>query len=85
MMIPMRMCCVCRSMKPQQELLRVVRTPAGDIRLDPTGKADGRGCYICRTSACIDKGIKTRFVNRAFKCEVPQALYDHLKEVHDAT
>ena len=77
-MTPLRMCCVCRSMKPREQLLRVVRTPDGVIRVDPDGKADGRGCYVCRQTACIQKGVKMRFVNRAFRCEVPTSVYEEV-------
>ena len=45
--IPMRMCVACREMKPKKELIRVVRTPEGEVLLDPTGRRNGRGAYLC--------------------------------------
>ena len=80
MSAPLRMCWCCRQMKPKTDLLRVVKNKNGVIALDPTGKADGRGCYVCRQPECIAKGIKTRFANRALKCNVPQEVYDRLSE-----
>ena len=75
--IPMRMCLGCREMKPKRELVRIIRTPEGEIRLDTTGKASGRGAYICRSAECLKQSIKTRALSRAF--EVLQALE---KEIH---
>ena len=75
-----RMCCVCRARKPRAQLLRVVRTPQGSFALDTTGHADGRGCYVCNDAACIRKGVKMRFANRAFRCEVPTELYDEVMQ-----
>jgi len=73
-----RMCHVCKTMRDRSLLLRIVRTPEGEIRVDTTGKAQGRGCYICRSEACITKGVKTRFINRAFKCECPREVYEEV-------
>ena len=70
-----RMCHVCRTMRPKDALIRVVRTPEGVFALDVTGKAQGRGCYICCDEACLARGIKTRYLNRAFKCAVPDEVY----------
>ena len=79
----LRMCCACRNMMPQRQMIRVVRTPEGVIKVDADGKANGRGCYICRNDLCIQKGIKTRFINRAFGCDVPMAVYDEVKKAYD--
>ena len=73
-----RMCHVCKTMREKSLLLRVVRTPEGEIKVDPTGKMDGRGCYICKNAACINKGVKTRFVNRAFKRACPEEVYEEV-------
>ena len=51
--IPMRMCIACREMKPKQEMTRVVKNADGEIFADPTGKAAGRGAYICSAEACL--------------------------------
>ena len=73
-----RMCHVCKTMREREELLRVVRTPEGEIKVDPTGKAPGRGCYICKSNACIQRGVKTRYLNRAFKRACPEEVYQEV-------
>ncbi|MCE5259072.1 MAG: YlxR family protein [Chloroflexi bacterium] len=50
---PQRTCIGCRQVKPKRELVRIVRTPAGEVLLDPTGKAAGRGAYVCKRKACL--------------------------------
>jgi hypothetical protein len=65
-------------MRERETLLRIVRTPEGEIKVDVTGKAQGRGCYVCKSAACIQKGVKTRFINRAFKCVCPQEVYQEV-------
>ena len=76
--IPMRMCVGCREMKPKKELLRVVRTPEGEVMIDLTGKKAGRGAYICPSSACLNRARKQRQLERAFECAVDAAAYDAL-------
>ena len=63
--IPMRQCVGCREMKPKRELIRVVKSPEGAVSLDFKGKLPGRGAYICRDVACVDKAIKIRAVAHA--------------------
>lgn len=77
--IPMRMCVGCREMKPKKELLRVVRTPEGEVLIDPTGKKSGRGAYICASSACLAKARKQKQLERAFECAVDSAAYEALE------
>ena len=74
----MRMCVGCREMKPKKELLRVVRTPEGEVMIDLTGKKAGRGAYICPSSACLNRARKQRQLERAFECAVDAAAYDAL-------
>ena len=76
--IPMRMCTACREMKPKRELNRVVKTPEGEIKLDLTGKLNGRGAYICKSSECLKKARKTSALQRAFSCEVSPEIYERL-------
>ena len=73
-----RMCHVCRTMRPKDRLIRVARTPDGAFVLDRTGKAQGRGCYICCDEACLTRGVKTHYLNRAFKCTVPDEVYQEV-------
>lgn len=63
--IPMRMCVSCRVMKPKKELVRVVRTPEGEVAIDDTGRKNGRGAYLCRDAECLKKALKTRALERA--------------------
>ena len=76
---PARMCTACREMKPKNELLRIVRTPEGDIKTDPTGKLSGRGAYICKSAECLKKARKTGALSRAFETAVPEELFDELE------
>ena len=76
----MRQCLGCREMKPKSELVRVVRTPQGEIRLDPRGKLPGRGAYVCADPACLKKAIKTRALDRALETKVPEELILRLNE-----
>ncbi len=77
--IPMRMCVGCREMKPKKELLRVVRTPEGEILIDPTGKKAGRGAYVCPSSECLARARKQRQLERTFSCTIDAAAYDALE------
>ncbi|NJN97822.1 MAG: YlxR family protein [Anaerolineales bacterium] len=52
---PQRTCIICREVKDKRDLIRVVRTPAGQLMIDPTGKANGRGAYLCRQTGCWEK------------------------------
>lgn len=63
--IPLRMCVGCQEMHPKKEMLRVVRTPDGEILLDPTGKKSGRGAYVCRNVTCLQQAVKARRLERA--------------------
>lgn len=77
--IPMRMCTACREMKPKRELVRVVKTPEGEIKLDLTGKLNGRGAYLCRSCECLKKAQKSGALQRAFSCEVSKEIYESLE------
>ena len=78
--IPMRQCLGCREMKPKKELIRVVRSPEGEIRLDFKGRANGRGAYVCRDAGCLKKAVRAKALERAFSCQIPQEVYDALNE-----
>lgn len=77
--IPQRQCVGCRTMKDKKALIRVVRTPDGDIVLDSTGKRAGRGAYVCPDAACLKKARKSRALERTFAVEIPEAVYDALE------
>lgn len=76
----LRMCIVCRDRSDKKELVRVVRNKNGEVFLDKTGKANGRGAYVCKSKDCFDKLKKTRALNRVFKCEIPLEIYEKLGE-----
>jgi predicted RNA-binding protein YlxR (DUF448 family) len=75
---PLRTCIGCGEGKPKKELLRIVKTPEGEIMLDPCGRKNGRGAYICRNAACMEKAAKTRGLDRSFRENVPQEVYARL-------
>ena len=77
---PMRMCVACRQMRPKKELTRVVRTPGGEVLVDGTGRANGRGAYLCHSGECLKKAVKTRALERALETSVDSAAYEKLKE-----
>ena len=80
--IPMRMCTGCHEMKPKKELIRVVKTPEGEIKVDFTGKLNGRGAYICKNAECFDKAQKQKALARAFECQITDEVYAELiKEI----
>ena len=76
--IPMRQCLGCREMKPKRELLRVVRSPEGEVSLDTRGKKPGRGAYVCPNSDCLKKAIKTRALSRALETAIPEEVMQRL-------
>ena len=78
--IPMRMCTGCHEMKPKKELIRVVKTPEGEIKLDFTGKLNGRGAYICNCAECLKKAKKQNSLSCAFSMAVSVEVYDNLEK-----
>lgn len=79
--IPMRMCLACRQMQPKKTLVRVVKTPEGEIIVDKTGKANGRGAYLCKNADCLTKCEKTKALARQFETTVPKEIYDQIREI----
>ena len=77
--VPMRMCTACREMKPKRELIRVVKTVDGEIKLDITGRVNGRGAYICKSLECFEKARKTNALARAFETRVSEDVYIQLE------
>lgn len=75
----MRMCVACRQMKPKIELIRVVKTPEGEIVGSASSKLNGRGAYICRDTACIEKAQKAGALSRALDTQVSKEVYENLK------
>ena len=76
--VPQRQCVGCREMKDKKSLLRVVKSPEGQVSLDFGGKKPGRGAYVCRDVACLQRARKTRALERAFETAVPAEVYGQL-------
>jgi predicted RNA-binding protein YlxR (DUF448 family) len=76
---PMRSCIACRTVRDKRELIRIVHTPDDAIRLDPTGKANGRGAYVCPDAACLRQAIKRKSLPRALKMELSQECIAELE------
>ncbi len=77
--IPERQCLGCNEHRPKKELLRVVRTPEGEILLDFTGKKSGRGAYICRDVKCLKKARKSMRIDRSLGVNIPAEVYDRME------
>ncbi len=77
--IPIRMCTGCGEQKPKKELIRVVKSPEGEISMDLTGKKSGRGAYLCNDIECLRKARKAKRLERAFDCSIPEDVYDRLE------
>ena len=78
--IPLRQCLGCREMKPKRELIRVVRSPEGEISLDFHGKKPGRGADLCPQPECLKRIRKSKALERAFSLPIPEDVYDGLEE-----
>ncbi|MBR6755629.1 MAG: YlxR family protein [Peptococcaceae bacterium] len=78
--IPQRTCMGCQAKKDKHELVRIVRSPDGEISVDMTGKKAGRGAYICPEQACLEKVMKSRRLERVLETSISQEVYDRLKE-----
>ena len=77
--IPQRQCLGCREMKNKRDLIRVVRSPEGEISLDFKGKKPGRGAYVCPDPVCLAKVRKSRALERAFETAIPAEVYDQME------
>lgn len=78
--IPMRTCLGCNEKKSKKEMIRIVRSPEGNIFMDLKGKASGRGCYICPTIECFENAIKAKSIERALETKIDDQLIETLKE-----
>ncbi|MCR5848907.1 MAG: YlxR family protein [Lachnospiraceae bacterium] len=74
--IPLRTCVSCRENKDKRELLRIVRTPEGEVITDETGRANGRGAYVCKNRECFEKLMKNHALDKAFKMQVPNSFFE---------
>lgn len=76
--VPMRMCVGCRTMKEKRSLVRVVRTEEGEARVDPTGKMNGRGAYVCPCADCLKKAVRSRALERALEVKISPEVMERL-------
>ena len=78
--IPMRQCMGCNEHKPKIELLRVVRSPEGEVTLDMTGRKSGRGAYLCHDVKCLRRARKSQRLDHALECTIPDEVYDRMEQ-----
>ncbi len=78
--IPQRSCVVCRTKKDKNDLIRIVKNQTNEIIIDESGKKPGKGAYICDSIECLEKAIKTKALKRALEVEVPEQIYENLRE-----
>lgn len=77
--IPMRMCTGCMEMKPKKELIRVVKSKEGELSIDMVGKKPGRGAYVCKELACLEKSFKTKRLSRNLETAISEEIYAELR------
>lgn len=82
--IPQRQCIGCGQMKGKKEMIRVIKTPEGEILLDATGRKNGRGAYLCPSEECLRKAIKGKGLERSFKMAIPKEVYENLEKEMEA-
>lgn len=78
--LPNRTCIGCRQIKLKKELIRIVKDKEGNILIDKSGKANGRGAYICDSAECLEKAIKTKALERTFETQINEDIYNELRQ-----
>ena len=78
--VPLRKCLGCMSSFPKKDLVRVVKTPEGEVVLDLSGKKSGRGAYICKNSACLKKAVKSKRIQNNLETEIPEGVILELEK-----
>jgi predicted RNA-binding protein YlxR (DUF448 family) len=77
--VPLRRCAGCNEQKSKKEFVRVIRTPEGEILLDESGKANGRGVYLCPKKSCLQKARKAKRLERNLKVAIPDEIWAQLE------
>ncbi len=77
--VPLRRCLGCMQSFEKRALIRVVRSPEGEVSLDFGGKKSGRGAYVCRNAACLKKAIKSKRIEKNLECSIPDEVYERLE------
>ena len=78
--IPRRQCIGCGELKNKKDMIRVIKTPEENIIIDATGKKNGRGAYICKSTECLQKAAKSRGLERSLKVSIPREVYEELEK-----
>lgn len=79
--LPQRSCIGCNIKKEKRNLIRIVKNKNGDISIDKTGKANGRGAYICNNIECLEKAIKSKRLEKTFEMKIDEEIYNNLRGV----
>ena len=79
--IPMRRCLATNNSFPKKELLRIVRTPEGDVKVDTTGKLNGKGAYISKSKEALDIAKNKKVLNKALEVEIPEEVYQQIERI----
>ena len=80
----MRKCVGCNEMKNKKELIRILKTPEGEILMDATGRKNGRGAYVCRSPECLLAAVRNKGLERSLGVKIPEEIYENLKKEMDA-
>ncbi len=78
--LPQRTCIGCNTQKDKKDLIRIVKNKDGVISLDKTGKAQGRGAYLCDNTECLEKAIKSRKLEKSFEMKIEDTIYEELRK-----
>ena len=78
--IPTRKCVGCGEMRDKKDMIRVIKTPEGEICLDVTGRANGRGAYICNSAECLKKAVKNRGLEKSLKAQIPEDILEQMNK-----
>ena len=79
--IPLRTCVITKESLPKKELLRIVRTPSGEVKVDETGKLNGRGAYIKKDLNVLDAAKKNRILEKRLECKIEDSVYEEIKNI----
>ena len=79
--IPLRTCVVTKESLPKQELLRIVRTPEKVVKVDETGKLNGKGAYIKKDLAVLEKAMKSKILEKRLECKIEESVYEEIRNI----
>jgi predicted RNA-binding protein YlxR (DUF448 family) len=79
--IPLRTCVITKESLPKQELLRIVRTPEMEVKVDETGKLNGRGAYIKKSLEVLEKAKKSKLLEKRLECSIDESVYEEIKNI----